>query len=253
MTLIKYKPIRFPKVMAAIYFLIAVTLISSVVTLISMINDMVTFPYRDVEHDRIYFVNEDEMIKSDVYRKDVVAFNSEIKLDVDYIKMLVKTPENKLVYITGDSDHMGDYYALELMMENHTYDDYSFSGRAEKMDSNVENEMLSLVTGDMLSENGVTVDDISDIYIRMDCYCTPPDGDDIKNAVLRCVFILLLLLIALWPVVRNGIYHSRVKKGIMQTDPRELEYKGLAPIKPAQLYHTEKDDFWLIDNTESNS
>lgn len=248
MKVIKYKPIRLPLLRLIICGVILAMLISTLTGVVNTISRNVNYPYREVQPEKLYYISENEKIESCAERKHVVLFYKEDEVYNTSIHMLVLTPEKKLVYIMGNSEEMGDYYSFELMMTKNAYDSYSFTGGVYSLDKETRKNLESHITGDLLKEYGVTSDDISDVYIRMEIGDSRPEIPDIMPGIMLSVLYAVLICIGLWPFLRNRIYHSRVKSGKMEMDPLEISEEGL-DYHPQQLYHAPSDDFWLINNS----
>lgn len=248
MKIIRYRPIRLPWLRAIVCGIILYFMVSSVSNVFVLINKNVNYPYREVEPEKLYFIYENEKIVSSAEKEHVVLFYEEEIVYNMWIHMLVLTPEKKLVYIMGSGEEMGDYYSFELMMTKGTYNSCSFAGTVRSLDKETKQKLESHITKELLDKYGVTSENLSDVYIRMEMSDDKPEMSDIVPHIILSVMYLVLLCVALWPFLRNRIYHSRVKNGKMEMDPLEIKEEGL-DYHPSKLYHEKSDDFWLTDNS----
>ena len=248
MKIIRYRPIRLPWLRAIVCGIILYFMVSSVSNVFVLINKNINYPYREVEPEKLYFIYENEKIVSSAEKEHVVLFYEEEIVYNMWIHMLVLTPEKKLVYIMGSGEEMGDYYSFELMMTKGTYNSCSFAGTVRGLDKETKQKLESHITKELLDKYGVTSENLSDVYIRMEMSDDKPEMSDIVPHIILSVMYLVLLCVALWPFLRNRIYHSRVKNGKMEMDPLEIKEEGL-DYHPSKLYHEKSDDLWLTDNS----
>ncbi len=248
MKIIKYRPIIFPKLRIIICCVILALLVSSLINVFDMINRAVNYSVREVAPEKLYYVYEGETIESNIVRDNVVLYYQETVIDAVYVHFLILTPEKKLMYIYGNSDEFGDHYSYELMMENGTYDSFWFFASAQKMDDATRKSIESRITSEFLTKYGVTLDDLSDIYLKMTAGQSPPASSEIMSYIILCALYVFLVFLGVWPFLRNRIYHSRVRSGKMDIDPLELKAEGL-DNQPGQTFYDKKDSFWLTNNS----